>query len=116
MTGAAETVVVVRLRARPGRGEELRALLGELATRVLQEEPRTLRYAFYTEPGSDPVRITVVEQYASPADRAAHDAGVLVEYLPRLLELVDPAPEVVVLEPADLPVRADPAAAARLRL
>lgn len=55
--------------------------------------PEALRYAFYVEPDSDPLRVTVVEKYPSRDALDAHNTGVLTKYLPRLLELLDGAPE-----------------------
>ncbi|WP_338772755.1 antibiotic biosynthesis monooxygenase [Nocardia vulneris] len=109
-----EIVVIASLQAKAGRGADLLALLSELAPRVLHTEPQLQRYAFYVEPDSDPLRVTVIEKYATRADQAAHDSGVLTEYLPRLLDLVDPAPHTIELHPAPLTVEVSAADAARL--
>lgn len=111
-----EIVIIARLQAKPGRGAEMLALFSELAPAVLRDEPDTLRYAFYVEPGSDPLRVTVVEKYPSRAALDAHNTGVLTKYLPRLLELLDGAPETVELRPADLAVSVSADDAARLSL
>ncbi|MBB1157093.1 MULTISPECIES: putative quinol monooxygenase [Amycolatopsis] len=111
-----EIVVVARLQAKLGRGAELLALFSELVPEVLRDEPDTLRYAFYVEPGSEPLRVTVVEKYPSRTALDAHNTGVLTKYLPRLLELLDGAPEPVELRPAELAFSASAADAARLSL
>ncbi len=109
-----EIVVLASLQAKAGRGAELLALLSELAPRVLHTEPQLQRYAFYVEPDSDPLRVTVIEKYATRADLVAHDNGVLTEYLPRLLDLVDPAPRTIELHPAPLTVEVSAVDVARL--
>ncbi|MFE9577215.1 putative quinol monooxygenase [Nocardia sp. NPDC006044] len=111
-----EVVVIATLQAKPERGAELLALLAELVPPVLREEPGLQRYAFYVEPGADPLRVTVIEKYAADADLEAHNSGVLVDYLPRLLELVDPAPQTVELRPAQLAVTVSETDAARLTI
>ncbi|MFD9961745.1 putative quinol monooxygenase [Amycolatopsis sp. NPDC058986] len=109
-----EIVVIARLQAKPGRGPEMLALFSELVPEVLRGEPDTLRYAFYVEPDSDPLRVTVVEKYPSRAALDTHNTGVLTRYLPRLLDLVDGAPETIELHPAALEVSVTEADAARL--
>ncbi|MFD2468849.1 putative quinol monooxygenase [Amycolatopsis silviterrae] len=99
-----EIVVLARLQAKPGLGTELLALFSELVPEVLRTEPETLRYAFYVEPDSEPLRVTVVEKYPTRAALDAHNTGVLTTYLPKLLELLDGAPETVELRPAELAV------------
>ncbi|MYW89469.1 antibiotic biosynthesis monooxygenase [Amycolatopsis rubida] len=111
-----EIVVIARLQAKPGRGSEMLALFSELVPEVLRDEPDTLRYAFYVEPDSDPLRVTVVEKYPSRTALDAHNTGVLTKYLPRLLELLDGAPETVELRPAELAVSVSTDDAARLGL
>ncbi|MBU3067807.1 antibiotic biosynthesis monooxygenase [Nocardia sp. NEAU-G5] len=110
-----EIIVIASLHAKPGRGADLLALLSELIPPVLRSEPNLQRYAFYVEPGSDPLHVTVIEKYASKADMDAHNSGVLTGYLPRLLDLVDPAPHTVELHPAPLTITAG-AADARLTI
>ncbi|MEV0118437.1 putative quinol monooxygenase [Streptomyces sp. NPDC050844] len=111
-----EIVVIARLQAKRGCGAELLELFSELAPQVLSREPGTLRYAFYVEQNSDPLRVTVVEKYASRAAHDAHGAGVLTAYLPKLLDLVDGAPDTVELQPAALAVSVGEADAARLSI
>ncbi|WP_165495258.1 putative quinol monooxygenase [Actinomadura roseirufa] len=111
-----EIVVIARMQAKQGRGTELLALFSELVPEVLRGEPGTLRYAFYVEPGSDPLRVTVIEKYASRAALEAHGAGTLSTYLPRLIDLIDGAPETVELHPAALEVSVGRAEAARLSI
>ncbi|MBD3006461.1 antibiotic biosynthesis monooxygenase [Streptomyces antimycoticus] len=111
-----EIVVVGHLQAKPGRGADLLSLFSELVPRVLREEPEVLRYAFYVEPDRDPLRVTVVEKYASRAAAEAHNAGALAEYLPLLLDLLDGPPDTVELSPADLAISVGEADAARLSI
>lgn len=111
-----EVLVIASLQAKPERGAELLALLAELIPPVLHSEPGLQRYAFYVEPGTDPLRVTVIEKYAAEADLEAHNSGVLVDYLPRLLDLVDPAPHTVELRPASLAVTVSDGDAARLSI
>ncbi|MFD5700289.1 putative quinol monooxygenase [Streptomyces lasiicapitis] len=111
-----EIVVIARLQAKHGRGPELLQLFSELAPQVLDSEPGTLRYAFYVEPDSDPLRVTVVEKYASRAAHEAHGTGVLTAYLPQLLDLLDGAPDIVELRQAPLAVSVGEAEAARLSI
>ena len=112
----AETVVVATFQAKPGRGVELLAEFSELSTEVLRDEPGTLRFALYVEPDSDPLRLTLIEKYASPAAFQAHLDGVLVGYLPRLRDLLASGPDPVVLKPAELTLTVDDTHAARLRI
>ncbi|WP_158605610.1 putative quinol monooxygenase [Amycolatopsis panacis] len=115
MSQVSELVVIAQLRAKPGQGPELLSLLSDLAAEVLRTEPGTLRYAFLVEPDTDPLRVTVIEGYASRAAADAHNTGVLTNYLPRLLELLDVAPVTVELQPAEMKVSTDDeAAVARL--
>ncbi|MFI6047380.1 putative quinol monooxygenase [Nocardia sp. NPDC051321] len=111
-----EIVVIASLQAKPGLGTELLALLSELIPRVLSSEPGLQRYAVYVEPDSDPLRLTVIEKYAAETDLAAHNGGVLTDYLPRLLDLVDPAPHTVELRPAPLTLSVSETDAARLTI
>ncbi|PXX58127.1 quinol monooxygenase YgiN [Nocardia tenerifensis] len=111
-----DIVVLASLQAKPGRGDELLALLAELVPPILRSEPDLHRYAFYIEPGSDPLRVTVIEKYASAAAKEVHDNGALTDYLPRLLDLIDPAPQVVELRPAPLVVDLGEDEAARLTI
>ncbi|MFD3563825.1 putative quinol monooxygenase [Streptomyces sp. NPDC058686] len=111
-----EIVVIARLQAKRGCGAELLELFSELVPQVLGSEPGTLLYAFYVEPDSDPLRVTVVEKYASHAAQLAHGSGTLTAYLPRLLDLVDGAPDTVELRPAELTVSVGAADAARLSI
>jgi quinol monooxygenase YgiN len=111
-----EIVVIARLQAATGRGPELLDLLAELAPQVLRTEPDTLRYALYVESGADPLRVVVIEKYRSRAGADAHNSGVLSEYLPRLLDLLDGAPDVVELHAADLAVSLGDVDAERLSI
>lgn len=94
-----EIVALAHLQARRGAGPALLDLLAGLSAEVMTTEPETLRYAFLTESGSDPLRVTVVERYPSRAAHDAHRTGVLTEYLPALLDLLDGAPHTVELTP-----------------
>ncbi len=111
-----EFIVIANLQAKPGRADDLLALLSELATEVLRTEPELQRYAFYVEPGSDPLRVTVIEKYPAKSVQDAHNNGVLVDYLPRLLELVESEMPLVELQPAPLNVSVGAADAARLSI
>jgi quinol monooxygenase YgiN len=79
-----EIVVIGHLRAKPGRAADLLALLSELIPPVLNSEPGLQRYAFYVEPESDPLRVTVIEKYATSTDLPAPDT---VELRPAPLTL-----------------------------
>ncbi|GAA5099966.1 putative quinol monooxygenase [Nocardia iowensis] len=111
-----EIVVIATLQAKPGRGAELLALLSALIPPVLRSEPGLERYAFYVEQGCDPLRVTVIEKYASGTDLTAHNSGVVAGYLPRLLDLVDPAPHTIELRPAPLTFTVSETDAARLTI
>lgn len=85
--GSSTVVLVVEFTARPDTVEELR---GRLLTLVglTREEEGCLRYDLHSHP-EDPLRLTFVEEWVSPAALAAHDGTPWVadtrEHLPRLV-------------------------------
>lgn len=98
-------VLVVEFTARPDSIDELRKRLLVLVGST-RKEAGCLRYDLHSHP-DDPLRLTFVEEWASPAAHAAHDETPWVldirEHLPRLvadevrvtrLSRLDPAAEV----------------------
>jgi quinol monooxygenase YgiN len=88
--GAAEdasVVLVVEFTARPDTLDELRERLLRLVA-LTRTEDGCLRYDLHGHP-DDPLRLTFVEEWASPAAHAAHDGTDWVrdirEHLPRLV-------------------------------
>ena len=71
--GMSEVVVVVTARARPGRGDELLDMFGELATATHAEEGCVL-FALHRAHG-DRDRIALVERWASRDALDAHLAA-----------------------------------------
>ncbi|OEU99391.1 MULTISPECIES: putative quinol monooxygenase [Streptomyces] len=65
-------VVVARYRTRPGREEEVLALLAELAA-ASRGEPGNLRYRVH-QGIEDPRTVVLYEEYATEADFTAHCA------------------------------------------
>ena len=65
--------VIAVLRARPGKGEELRTLLGGMVD-PSRKEPGTLRYDLWQDQ-TDPDRLVLDELYADDGAVAAHRAG-----------------------------------------
>ena len=80
-------VLVVEFTARPDSIDELRERLLVLVGRT-RAEPGCLRYDLHSH-RDDSLRLTFVEEWASPAAHAAHDETAWVreirEHLPRLV-------------------------------
>ncbi len=66
--------VLARVTARPGREEELRAMLEAQVANVRREEPHTVSYAVYRD-AADPLVFWFLEQYADEAARALHSSA-----------------------------------------
>lgn len=86
-TDDASVVLLVEFTARPDTVEELRERLLRLVV-LTRAEDGCLRYDLHSHP-DDPLRLTFVEEWASPAAHAAHDETEWVrdirEHLPRLV-------------------------------
>jgi quinol monooxygenase YgiN len=83
----ASVVLVVEFTARPDTVDELRERLLRLVV-LTRAEDGCLRYDLHSHP-DDPLRLTFVEEWASPAAHARHDETDWVrdirEHLPRLV-------------------------------
>jgi quinol monooxygenase YgiN len=81
-------VLVVEFAARADTIDELRERLLALVVRTRPEEG-CLRYDLHSHP-DDPLRLTFVEEWASPSAHATHDETEWVrdirEHLPRLVD------------------------------
>jgi quinol monooxygenase YgiN len=77
---------VVRMRARPGRRDELLAALQELVDAATAGEPGTLVYAFHTVEG-DPDSVLSYELFADDEALATHRDGPSVT---RMLPVIGP--------------------------
>jgi quinol monooxygenase YgiN len=78
-------MVRAELRARPGQIEEFLTVARALAT-ASADELGTLRYEWFTS--ADPTVFVVIEEYADPADAAAHNEH-CAPYLQQVSELAD---------------------------
>lgn len=91
--------VMAVLTARPGKTEELRALLGDL-TASSRAEPGNLRYDLWTDQ-SNPGRFVLDELYRDAEANAAHRATPHFQhYLSKINDLADRS--AVVLDPTDV--------------
>ena len=90
--------VLVRARALPGQGETLHALLREHAA-TSRSEPGCLAYTALRA-NDDPSIVATVELWADQTAFAAHMQSAHTKInLPRLLALLDGAPDMRVFEP-----------------
>lgn len=65
--------VIAHYQAKPGLGDQVCALLGELTT-ATRAEPANLSYEFFRSP-QDPDRFVILEQYTDAAGLDAHRAS-----------------------------------------
>ncbi|GDY14874.1 hypothetical protein LBMAG53_37520 [Planctomycetota bacterium] len=90
--------VLVRARALPGQGDALHALLREHAA-ASRGEPGCLAYTALRA-SDDPLIVATVELWADQAAFAAHMQSAHTQInLPRLVALLDGAPDLRVFEP-----------------
>ena len=78
------------MHARPGRRDELLALLQELVDVAITDEPGTITYIFHTV-DDEPDTVISYELFTDEAALAVHRASATVaRILPRLRELTTP--------------------------
>lgn len=65
--------VIAHYQAKPGLGDQVCELLGQL-TDATRQEPANLSYEFFRSP-QDPDRFVILEQYTDPAGLDAHRAS-----------------------------------------
>lgn len=105
MQGADATTVTTRLLAKPGREEELAAVLTRFAATVRGAEGGCLEYRL-ARSQHDARHFLVVERYRDAEALAAHaNSGHLREVLPELMECLESLPDVGVFD--DLPDLSD---------
>ena len=84
--------VVGRLRAKPGKEDELAAMMAELSQLAKQHEPGMIQHAIFRS-RSDPGAFTVVEVFADQAAFEAHSKTPhYPDILPRLGPLIQDQP------------------------
>lgn len=97
-------VLTATLRARPGRREELAALLAAIADDAA-DEPGTLTFLVHTA-RDDEHAVVCFERYADADAMAVHREGRALQALMAAMgDLVDGPPEIVYLEPYSTPSR-----------
>jgi quinol monooxygenase YgiN len=89
--------LVVMFKARPGKENELRAVLTDVLAPT-RRESGCLNYDLHVSP-EDPAKFLIHENWASKAHhRAHHDSPHIQALLPRLDELCVPPPQVTMWE------------------
>ena len=85
--------MVVKFKAKPGKGEEMKAFWLEMQKEVAKSEPGNVQYDLLTMAG-DPTVYVIIERYKDAAAVAAHGQSDKAKAMfAKLGELMDGAPQ-----------------------